>query len=81
MLSARRTAPVVGSTTPGTPITPITTPSIDPAGYGTHVAPSQLRLPHWLAPMIAVIPGQAAALRLGELRGVNVDRPPGGYAR
>jgi glucosamine--fructose-6-phosphate aminotransferase (isomerizing) len=31
----------------------------------------------WLAPMIAVIPGQAAALRLGELRGVELDRPHG----
>jgi glutamine---fructose-6-phosphate transaminase (isomerizing) len=34
-------------------------------------------LPRWLAPFIAVIPGQAAALRIGELRGVDVDRPHG----
>jgi glucosamine--fructose-6-phosphate aminotransferase (isomerizing) len=34
-------------------------------------------LPEWLAPMLAVVPGQAAALRLGELRGVAVDQPPG----
>lgn len=31
--------------------------------------------PGWLAPILAVIPGQAAALRLAELRGVDVDRP------
>jgi glucosamine--fructose-6-phosphate aminotransferase (isomerizing) len=34
-------------------------------------------IPEWAAPMLAVIPAQAAALRLGELRGVDVDHPPG----
>ncbi len=34
-------------------------------------------LAEWVAPMIAVIPGQVAALRLGELRGVDLDRPHG----
>ena len=34
-------------------------------------------LPEWVAPIVAVIPGQVAALRLGELRGVDVDRPHG----
>jgi len=34
-------------------------------------------LPEWLAPMLAVVPAQAAALRLGEIRGVDVDRPHG----
>jgi glucosamine--fructose-6-phosphate aminotransferase (isomerizing) len=34
-------------------------------------------VPDWLAPLLAVIPGQAAALRLGELRGVDLDRPHG----
>ena len=34
-------------------------------------------LPEWLAPIVAVIPGQAAALRLGELRGVDLDQPHG----
>jgi glutamine---fructose-6-phosphate transaminase (isomerizing) len=34
-------------------------------------------IPEWAAPMIAVIPAQAAALRLGELRGVDVDHPLG----
>jgi glutamine---fructose-6-phosphate transaminase (isomerizing) len=33
--------------------------------------------PDWLAPMLAVLPGQVAALRLGELRGVDLDRPHG----
>ena len=32
-------------------------------------------LPEWVAPLLAVVPGQAAALRLGELRGVDLDRP------
>jgi glutamine---fructose-6-phosphate transaminase (isomerizing) len=34
-------------------------------------------LPPWLAPILAVIPAQAAALRLAELRGVDVDQPHG----
>ena len=34
-------------------------------------------LPDWLAPLLAVIPAQAAALRLGERRGVNLDQPHG----
>jgi glucosamine--fructose-6-phosphate aminotransferase (isomerizing) len=34
-------------------------------------------LPDWVAPILAVIPGQAAALRLGELHGVDLDRPHG----
>lgn len=34
-------------------------------------------LPDWLAPMLAVLPAQAAGLRLAELRGVDVDRPHG----
>ena len=33
--------------------------------------------PEWLAPMLTIIPAQAAALRLGELRGVDVDHPHG----
>jgi hypothetical protein len=33
--------------------------------------------PEWLAPIVAVISGQAAALRMGELRGVDVDQPHG----
>jgi glucosamine--fructose-6-phosphate aminotransferase (isomerizing) len=34
-------------------------------------------VPEWLSPLVAVIPGQLAALRLAELRGVDVDRPHG----
>jgi glucosamine--fructose-6-phosphate aminotransferase (isomerizing) len=34
-------------------------------------------VPEWLAPLLAVIPGQAAALRLGELQKVDLDRPHG----
>jgi len=34
-------------------------------------------LPDWAAPMVAVVPGQAAALRLAELRGVTIDTPHG----
>jgi glucosamine--fructose-6-phosphate aminotransferase (isomerizing) len=34
-------------------------------------------LPAWAAAFVAVIPGQAAALRLAELRGVEVDAPHG----
>lgn len=38
--------------------------------------PIAARTPEWLAPILAVLPAQAAALRLGELRGVDVDHPP-----
>jgi glucosamine--fructose-6-phosphate aminotransferase (isomerizing) len=34
-------------------------------------------VPEWLSPLLTVIPGQLAALRLAELRGGDVDRPPG----
>jgi glutamine---fructose-6-phosphate transaminase (isomerizing) len=34
-------------------------------------------LPAWAGPIVAVLPGQAAALRLAELNGVNVDAPHG----
>jgi glucosamine--fructose-6-phosphate aminotransferase (isomerizing) len=62
------------------------------AGVGTTVAVSdraglveaadvgvriQSGIPEWAAPMLAVIPAQAAALRLGEIRGVDVDHPHG----
>lgn len=35
------------------------------------------QLPGWFASMLAAIPAQAAALRLAELRGVDVDHPHG----
>jgi glucosamine--fructose-6-phosphate aminotransferase (isomerizing) len=34
-------------------------------------------VPEWLSPLVAVIPGQLAALRLAELRGADVDSPHG----
>jgi glucosamine--fructose-6-phosphate aminotransferase (isomerizing) len=34
-------------------------------------------VPEWLSPLTAVVPGQAAALQLAQLRGVDVDRPLG----
>jgi glucosamine--fructose-6-phosphate aminotransferase (isomerizing) len=44
------------------------------ADIGVRIEPD---LPEWLAPMLAVIPAQAAALRLGEITGVSVDHPHG----
>ena len=35
------------------------------------------RVPEWLSPLTAVIPGQLTAMRLAELRGRDVDRPAG----
>jgi len=34
-------------------------------------------VPEWLSPLTAVIPGQVTAMRLAELRGVDVDAPLG----
>ena len=34
-------------------------------------------IPEWLSPLAAVIPGQVTAMRLAELRGVDVDAPLG----
>ena len=34
-------------------------------------------VPEWLSPLLAVVPGQIAALRLATLRGENVDSPTG----
>jgi len=34
-------------------------------------------VPEWLSPLVTVIPGQLVALRLAELRGVDVDHPHG----
>ncbi|HZO34610.1 MAG TPA: SIS domain-containing protein [Gaiellaceae bacterium] len=33
--------------------------------------------PEWLSPLLAVVPGQLVALRLAQLRGIDVDRPLG----
>ncbi len=34
-------------------------------------------MPEWLSPLLTVIPGQVAAVRLATLRGGDVDRPAG----
>jgi glucosamine--fructose-6-phosphate aminotransferase (isomerizing) len=34
-------------------------------------------VPEWLSPLIAVVPGQLAAMRLARLRGIDLDRPLG----
>jgi glutamine---fructose-6-phosphate transaminase (isomerizing) len=39
--------------------------------------PLWTRVPEWLSPLVAVIPGQLAALRLAQLRGVDLDSPLG----
>jgi glucosamine--fructose-6-phosphate aminotransferase (isomerizing) len=35
------------------------------------------RVPEWLSPLTAVIPGQLTALRLAQLRGLDIDSPVG----
>ncbi|MHB8469275.1 MAG: hypothetical protein ACYDCH_05910 [Gaiellaceae bacterium] len=35
------------------------------------------RIPEWLSPLTAVIPGQVTALRLTQLRGLDLDSPAG----
>ena len=39
--------------------------------------PLWTRVPEWLSPLVAVVPGQLAALRLAQLRGVDLDNPLG----
>jgi glutamine---fructose-6-phosphate transaminase (isomerizing) len=34
-------------------------------------------VPEWLSPLVAVVPGQLAALRLAQVRGVDLDEPLG----
>jgi len=34
-------------------------------------------VPEWLSPLTAVVPGQLTAMRLAELRGLDVDNPAG----
>jgi len=34
-------------------------------------------VPEWLSPLVAVVPGQIAALRLAQLRGLDLDSPVG----
>jgi glucosamine--fructose-6-phosphate aminotransferase (isomerizing) len=35
------------------------------------------RVPEWLSPLTAVVPGQLMALRLAQLRGLDLDHPAG----
>jgi glucosamine--fructose-6-phosphate aminotransferase (isomerizing) len=35
------------------------------------------RVPEWLSPLTAVIPGQVTAMHLAQLRGLDIDSPPG----
>jgi glucosamine--fructose-6-phosphate aminotransferase (isomerizing) len=39
--------------------------------------PLWTHVPEWLSPLVAVVPGQLAALRLAQLRGVDLDNPLG----
>jgi glucosamine--fructose-6-phosphate aminotransferase (isomerizing) len=39
--------------------------------------PLWTRVPEWLSPLVAVVPGQLAALRLAQLRGIDLDSPLG----
>src|SRR5262249_29385840 len=34
-------------------------------------------VPGWLSPLVAVVPGQLAAMRVARLRGIDLDRPLG----
>jgi glucosamine--fructose-6-phosphate aminotransferase (isomerizing) len=39
--------------------------------------PLVARVPEWLSPLTAVIPGQVTAMRLAQLRGLDIDNPAG----
>jgi glucosamine--fructose-6-phosphate aminotransferase (isomerizing) len=44
---------------------------------GQVALPLERGVPEWLSPLVAVVPGQLAALRLAQLRGVDLDAPLG----
>jgi glucosamine--fructose-6-phosphate aminotransferase (isomerizing) len=46
-------------------------------GRGEVALPLDTGVPEWLSPLVAVVPGQLAALRLAQLRGVDLDTPLG----
>ncbi len=46
-------------------------------GHGEVALPLVEGVPEWLSPLVAVVPGQLVALRLAELRGVDLDSPLG----
>jgi glucosamine--fructose-6-phosphate aminotransferase (isomerizing) len=44
---------------------------------GQVALPLWTRVPEWLSPLVAVVPGQLAALQLARLRGIDLDNPLG----
>ena len=44
---------------------------------GEIALPLEPGVPEWVSPLLAVVPGQCAALRLAQLRGGDVDHPLG----
>jgi glucosamine--fructose-6-phosphate aminotransferase (isomerizing) len=44
---------------------------------GQVALPLWTRVPEWLSPLVAVVPGQLAALQLARLRGIELDSPLG----
>ena len=44
---------------------------------GTTAFPLVRTVPEWLTPLLTVIPGQVAAVRLARLHGADVDSPTG----
>jgi glutamine---fructose-6-phosphate transaminase (isomerizing) len=46
-------------------------------GKGEVALPLLAGVPEWLSPLVAVVPGQLMALRLAQLRGIDLDRPLG----
>jgi glucosamine--fructose-6-phosphate aminotransferase (isomerizing) len=45
--------------------------------HGEVALPLVPGVPEWLSPLVAVVPGQLAALRLAQLRGADLDNPVG----
>lgn len=45
--------------------------------HGEVALPLVAGVPEWVSPLVAVVPGQLAALRLAQLRGVDLDNPLG----
>jgi len=44
---------------------------------GPLLVPLPAELPHWVASILAILPGQVAAMHLAQRRGVDLDRPHG----
>jgi glucosamine--fructose-6-phosphate aminotransferase (isomerizing) len=45
--------------------------------HGEVALPLVEGVPEWLSPLVAVVPGQLAALRLAQMRGIDLDNPLG----